>query len=77
MQGKLTQRKEGGDEEAQKQEDEADEELGSFADGGEEWTASSSLPDLMQRGIHVLGFVERGGNRKLVEVVIDSSDGRE
>jgi hypothetical protein len=32
--------------------------LASFIDGGKEWTASSSLPDLMQRRIHRLGLKE-------------------
>ena len=36
------------------QEQKSNPELASLANDGEEWTASSSLPDLMQRRIHVL-----------------------
>ena len=51
---RLTQGEDTCDGDTKEEEHEADEELTAFADGGEEWTASSSLPNLMQRRIHVL-----------------------
>lgn len=55
----LTQCKNSRNQHSQEKERESDEELAAFANGGEEWTASSSLPDLMQRRIHVPNL--RGG----------------
>lgn len=54
--GRLTQGEESRDGQSNEQKNESEGELASFADGGEEWTASSSLPNLMQGGIHVPGL---------------------
>jgi hypothetical protein len=54
-----TQSKDTSQEESDKQQGKGQRELGVLIHGREEWTASSSLPDLMQRRIHRLRC---GGN---------------
>ena len=49
-----TQGKEASEEDSQEQQKKANPELTAFIHGREEGTASSSLPDLMQRRIHRL-----------------------
>jgi hypothetical protein len=55
---KLTEGKYTGERESEEEQRKGDPELASFAHSREEWTASSSLPDLMQRRIHRLNWKE-------------------
>lgn len=54
----LTQGKDAGERESEEEQEKGDPELASFAHSREEGTASSSLPDLMQRRIHRLNWKE-------------------
>ena len=56
--GRLTQRKYTGNGDAQREKHERNGELALLSNSRDERTASSSLPDLVQRGIHVLRRVQ-------------------
>ena len=54
---KLTESEYTGNEYSKENQQKRNGELTVLSDGGEEWTALSSLPNLMQRRIHVLGVM--------------------
>lgn len=76
-----TQREDTGEHHSEQQQHEPHEELAPLTDGGEKGTASSTLPDLMQRRIHRRGCAGGYGEerRRIVCVALEifASWGRE